>query len=128
MARRPMRVSIEIAVEINDPSSLIATARDYYERSASLVDVSRMTTKEALAVGDLKPEGLRAHPRRLTARQAIPDGESAAAAIVTWALENAGAMVESSCTQLFTGARHDRKVHPRRGQPHPGSLPRARRS
>jgi len=112
MAETPMRVSIEIVVEINDRRALIATARDYYERSASLVDVSCMTTKEALAVADLKAEGLRAHPRRLMPRQAIPDAGSAATALVAWALQNAGATVESSCTRRLTGARDDPETRP----------------
>lgn len=122
MRRKPMRVSIEVLVEIDDPSALIAAARDHYERSVGAVDVDGMTTEEALAVADLTVEELRAHPRRLTPRHAIPDGAAAALAIVERALADAGAMVESSATKLLSGVHPHGETLATRRRSRPGNI------
>lgn len=81
----PMRVLVELAVEIDDPATLIALARKHYVGSGGAVDVDGMTDAEALALADLAPEEYRGHPRYVAPEQAIPDAQAAA----VWLLENA---------------------------------------
>lgn len=106
-----LRVLIAVVVEIDDPAALTAHAREAYSGAVPAVNVDGMTDEEALAVANLSPEELRAHPRRVTPEQAVRDGATAVLQLVELALRTPGVHLESSYTERL---RHGPRAHSER--------------